>query len=392
MHHFLQKRAVLAFLFFLAAFLASAQSNRRFALVIGNSNYRNLDSLPNSVNDAEDIAASLKRLGWDVDQRSNLGNLDMGRVISAFMQKLKADKNNEGFFWYAGHGVEIEGENYLLPVDIGEEEDAARYSSTRLADLLSQFDQTAGNKVNIVVIDACRNNPFKSTPNGQRGSARSRGLVVVNHPPQDLFLMYSTAPGTTAADGVNKRNSPFAEAFLKNIAKQESLVQMATRVVAETRQLTDGQQRPWQGGSFSIPDYSLATVGSLPPSPPPTPPKPELVIDGFEWKNANGAITITGYTGNVKTISIPARINGISVTSIGERAFEGKKLQNVTIPDSVTSIGNYAFYHNPIIRITIGNNVTLGESAIQQGFGIDYAKNRKRAGTYAYKLFKWRFE
>jgi formylglycine-generating enzyme required for sulfatase activity len=201
----------------------------------------------------------------------------MGKAISTFMQKLKANGNNEGFFWYAGHGVEIDGENYLLPVDIGDEEDAARYSSTRLNDLLSQFERIAGNRVNVVIIDACRNNPFTRTPTGTRGASRSRGLVVVDHPPQDMFLMYSTAPGDTAADGVNKRNSPFAEAFLKHAGRQEPLVLMVTRVVDETRQLTNGQQRPYQGGSFSIPDYTLAAGGIVPPSPAPrpTPPQPE---------------------------------------------------------------------------------------------------------------------
>ncbi|GHT82848.1 hypothetical protein FACS1894137_02560 [Spirochaetia bacterium] len=270
---FIQRRALVAVLFFLATLGAMAQPNNRFALIIGNSDYRNIEKLPNTVNDAQDIAASLKRLGWDVDQRSNLGNLDMGRAITGFMQKLRANGDNEGFFWYAGHGVEIEGENYLLPVDIADEEDAALYSSTRLNVLLSQFEGTAGNKVNVVIIDACRNNPFKRTPTGKRGEDRSRGLANVEHP-QDMFLMYSTAPGETANDGKGKRNSPFAEAFLKHIANKESLVQMAARVVGETRQLTKGEQRPYHGGSFSIPDYSLAVSGVVPPPERPMP-------DGF---------------------------------------------------------------------------------------------------------------
>ncbi|GHT82226.1 hypothetical protein FACS1894137_00710 [Spirochaetia bacterium] len=270
---FIQRRALVAVLFFLAALGAMAQANNRFALIIGNSDYRNIWKLPNPVNDARDIAASLKRLGWDVDQPSNLRNVDMGRAISGFMQKLRANRDSEGFFWYAGHGVEIDKENYLLPVDIENDEDAARYSSIRLKDLMSQFED-AGNKVNVVIIDACRDNPFPPKPAGrQRGGTRSRGLVTVYHP-QDMFLMYSTAPGETANDGEGKQNSPFAEAFLKHIANKESLVDMVTRVVKETGLLTNGIQRPYHVGSFGIPGYSLAVSGVVPPPEWPMP-------DGF---------------------------------------------------------------------------------------------------------------
>jgi formylglycine-generating enzyme required for sulfatase activity len=100
----------------------------------------------------------------------------------------------------------------------------------------------------MVILDACRDNPFKNLPGGSRGL--SRGFVTVEHPPQDIFIMFSTAPGTTAADGEGTRNSPFTEAFLKYIDSGEILPVMAGLVTRETMRLTNGKQRPYQNGSI----------------------------------------------------------------------------------------------------------------------------------------------
>ncbi|MDR1105922.1 MAG: caspase family protein, partial [Treponema sp.] len=232
-----------------AAYAGNAQSAGRFALVIGNGDYRYVDNLPNTVNDASDMAEKLSSLGYAVDLRLNIDSGVMARAISDWVRRLSAAPSNEGFFWYAGHGVQVSGENYLLPVDINAEDEAGIiYGSYPLGRLLLSLEQTAKNKLNLVILDACRDNPFKNLPGGSRGL--SRGFVTVEHPPQDIFIMFSTAPGTTAADGDGTRNSPFTEAFLKYIDSGEILPVMAGLVTRETMRLTGGKQRPYQNGSI----------------------------------------------------------------------------------------------------------------------------------------------
>ncbi|MDR1319262.1 MAG: caspase family protein, partial [Treponema sp.] len=230
----------------------------RFALVIGNSDYQYVDNLPNTANDASDIAEKLSSLGYSVDLQLN-GDLGaMTRAAAAWIRRLSGEESNEGFFWYAGHGIQVGGENYLLPVDINAEDEAGIvYGAYPLGRLLLSLEQSAKNKLNVVILDACRDNPFKNLRGGSRGL--SRGFVTVEHPPQDIFIMFSTAPGTTAADGEGVRNSPFTEAFLKYIDSGEILPVMAGLITRETMRLTGGKQRPYQNGSIvSELYYSIA--------------------------------------------------------------------------------------------------------------------------------------
>jgi formylglycine-generating enzyme required for sulfatase activity len=238
---------------------ASQTVGPRYALVIGNGGYRHVDSLANTVNDTSGIAEKLKGLGYTVDTFIDSDLAGMSRAVSAWIRQLSTDRASEGFFWYAGHGMQVAGENYLLPVDINAEDEAGIvYGSYPLGRLLLSLEQTARNKLNVVVLDACRDNPFKNLPGGSRGL--SRGFVTVEHPPQDIFVMFSTSPGTTATDGESGQNSPFAEAFLKYMDSSEILPVMAGLVTRETMRLTGGRQRPYQNGSIvSELYYSLSS-------------------------------------------------------------------------------------------------------------------------------------
>jgi formylglycine-generating enzyme required for sulfatase activity len=227
-----------------------AQENRRHALVIGNSDYRHVEKLVNPPNDAVDIAAKLCTLGYQTELRLDTTLEELDRAVADYLRRLGSHSDNEGFFWYAGHGVQINGENYLLPVDINADDNPGIiYGSYPLNRLLLALEESAGNKLNVVVLDACRDNPFRSRGGGSRGL--SRGLSTVEHPPQDLFIMFSTAPGTAAADGERgRRNSPFAEAFLKYMDSPEILPVTASLIARETMRLTGGKQRPFQNGSM----------------------------------------------------------------------------------------------------------------------------------------------
>ena len=118
------------------------------------------------------------------------------------------NRDNEGFFWYAGHCVQIDGENFLLPVDVdGTDDISVKYLSFPVNRLIESFEKTARNKVNVVVLDVCRNNPFTNSTGKSRNL--SRGLSVLHDLPPDLFVIYSTAAGDEAADGAaGKCNSP----------------------------------------------------------------------------------------------------------------------------------------------------------------------------------------
>jgi formylglycine-generating enzyme required for sulfatase activity len=303
----MKRFVLLSALLAVIAFAAQAQTGNRYALVIGNARYQSIESLTNPVNDATDIAAKLRQLGYQVELKLNAKNADMARAISDYIRQLSSNRNNEGFFWYAGHGVQLEGENYLLPIDVEIDDDTAiKYSSYPLNRLIESFDRSAHNKVNVVVIDACRNNPFRNMAGGNRTVAR--GLNVVEHIPQDLFIMYSTAAGDVAADGERgMRNSPFAEAFLKHIAANEAFLIVASKITLETLNLTGQKQRPFQLGSIiSSPYYSLNPAGVTPPQPSPavTPPQiPRNVRAGtpgtdsvtLNWDSAGSGVSYKVY-------------------------------------------------------------------------------------------------
>ncbi|GMO59566.1 MAG: hypothetical protein Ta2A_05500 [Treponemataceae bacterium] len=239
---------------------AQEAAGGRYALVIGNQEYQKIQPLLNPVNDARDIAAALKKLGYAIDEpHLNLTRHGMLDAVDAFIAQLAENPQNEGFFWYAGHGVQIRGENYLLPVDVSvESESRVASDAYPLNSLLDRFSE-ADNKVNVVIIDACRNNPLPSTSRGNN----TRGLAVVSAVPQDLVVMYSTAAGSTAEDGApGTRNSPFAQAFLQNIANAEPLALVLADVTQTTFRLTESRQRPFQAGSIMNKNYSLKEIAA----------------------------------------------------------------------------------------------------------------------------------
>ncbi|MFP3042886.1 tetratricopeptide repeat protein [Treponema primitia] len=311
MYRVIQKQAVLAILLFLAAILAGAQSNQRFALVIGNGNYQYLDRLSNPPNDATDIAAALTALGYRTELKLNLGNADMGRAITDYIGRLGTNPSNEGFFWYAGHGVQIDGENYLLPVDINAKDNVdIEYGSFSVNRLIRTLDQNARNKVNVVVLDACRNNPFRNMSGSSRGL--SRGLATVRELPSDLFMIFSTSAGDIAADGESgQRNSPFARAFLKHINSSDDLSIVVRSITRETLALTDNHQSPYHEGRIINLDYYSLNPRNSPPAPAST-PQPVAPATGdakASYDRGNAARTRRDFDTAIREYTEAIRIN-----------------------------------------------------------------------------------
>jgi uncharacterized caspase-like protein len=374
-------------------------AQNRYALVIGNSAYRNLDRLSNPGNDAEDVAAALGRLGYRVTLKRDLGIDALDKAVSDYTALLALNPANEGFFWYAGHGVQIdETGNYLLPVDFPKIEDRpenrsrlvrAAYAVNELLDALDR----AQNRANVVVLDACRNNPL---PNAGRSGGASRGLSIVANTPPDLIIMYSTAAGAAADDGaLGKRNSPFAEAFLKHIAKPDPIQLVMADITGETLFLTGNRQRPYQAGTIVNRNYSLnpnpPPVAAAPPARTPpaqtaapaparTPPVQESAAQDFQTTASGNGLEIAKYKGKGGTVVIPASIGGKSVTSIGKEAFSGcSGLTSVTIPGSVTSIGELAFASCSKLTAI---SVSAGNQRYKDIDGVLFTKDGKTLHTY----------
>src|SRR4051812_36259783 len=201
--------AVAASLCLLAATLSSAQAEPRIALVIGNSNYGSeIGKLPNPVNDAALMASALQQTGFTVIKVSDADQKQMKRAIADFGDKLAAaGPKATGLFFYAGHGVQVQGQNYLVPIgaQIDKEADVSIESVTA-DDVMAQME-FAANQVNIIILDACRNNPVaRSMRSATRGLAPMQSTSV-----RGTFIAYSTSPGQTAADGTGK-NSPYSQA------------------------------------------------------------------------------------------------------------------------------------------------------------------------------------
>ena len=183
---------------------------RRVALVIGNGDYQAATKLINPVNDAADIGEVLAGLGFDVEVRIDADLDTMEKAVLRFGNKLAGSTDSVGFFYYAGHGVQSNGENYLIPVDARlSAESMLRTRAIPLQFVLDSIGE-AGNKLNIIVLDACRDNPFSWA----RSSAR--GLAVVGIQPAASIVVYSTSAGKVAQDGTG-RNGTFTEELLRHL-------------------------------------------------------------------------------------------------------------------------------------------------------------------------------
>jgi hypothetical protein len=234
--------AMLAFL----ALVAPALAETRIALVVGNAGYQAVVSLENAVHDARLMAATLETRGFQTTLLTDADRATLTRAIGEFGRALReAGSEATGLFYYAGHGVQSFGTNYLLPVD-ARLTDAADLALVAVeAEAVLRQMASARNLTNIVILDACRNNPFQGIPD-----MNDNGLAEMKAP-TGTFLAYSTAPGAVALDGTGG-NSPFTRALAAQIAIDgqpiEQLFRSARVAVLEE---TNGAQTPWDASSLT---------------------------------------------------------------------------------------------------------------------------------------------
>jgi uncharacterized caspase-like protein len=234
---------VIGFVLAVGLFAQASASEQRVALVIGNGGYRSVPELRNSRNDADDISEQLKRLGFAVIDGRDLDRSAMQAALSRFAQRLRGSE--AGLVYYSGHGLQINGQNFLVPVDLKMDGGAfTPFEMVKLDDVIEALSYTDG--VRLLVLDACRDNPFANVlaqNKGSRGAGTTRGLAKIERS-QGMLIAYSTQPNAVAADG-NGRNSPFTGALVREM--QVPGLEVATvfrRVAVNVNRESGGAQTP----------------------------------------------------------------------------------------------------------------------------------------------------
>lgn len=225
--------------------VSPALAAKRVALIIGNSQYKHTQKLTNPENDSRLIASILRKQGFEVLEHQNLDFKSMKRAIKAYTSKLEEHgKQTIGLVFYAGHGVQSGGRNYLVPVDAQIAKEGDVEIETISSQALLSGVRIAGNRLNIIILDACRNNPY-------RGIFRSasRGFTRMDAPIGSL-VAFSTAPGTVAADG-SGTNSPYTAALARAMVEPGLKIEdVFKRTRATVYAATGGKQVPWESSSI----------------------------------------------------------------------------------------------------------------------------------------------
>ncbi len=226
--------------------LPQAHAGTRLALVLGNAKYEAVPALDNPSNDAADLAQALRSVGFEVIEQRDANREAMAKAVRDFSERLRGA--DVALFFYAGHGLQMNGENYLLPVDARIESAAdVRFNTINLSDI--QQEMEGSGRANIIILDACRNNPFaEKLARGGRG-VTTRGLGRIDATGEGSLIVYYTQPNNVALDGAG-RNSTFTGALLKYVGTPGlEGRRMISKVRGDVLQATDRRRTPWDSSS-----------------------------------------------------------------------------------------------------------------------------------------------
>jgi len=341
-------------LFLLLPSLLLAQENMeapKFALVIGNSAYTGITQLNNPVNDAGDIANVLEGFGFTVEKVLNGSLEQMENAIMQMKNRLSISKDSMGFLFYAGHGVQSNGENYLLPVDSNiPGESYLRQRAVSVHTMLDELNN-AGNLLNIVILDACRDNPYSWRRSG------SRGLAVVGNQPADSIVVYATSAGSTADDGQG-RNGLFTEHLLNNMKDPGVDVnEIFRRTMGDVARASDNRQRPAVYNQFP----GLAYLDRAP------------VLSG----GTSASETVAQASAVVKPDTLPAQ---------GDIKPGGKLRENDSPDSRLATLGasvGSAFSTPMFIGTIRGTIAPLPNSFLELGMDFGLGSNHENAGYFS---------
>jgi len=275
---------------------AALADDPRIALVIGNSEYRSAP-LPNPVNDAHLMTSTLRALGFHVIERTDADQETMKRAIQEFGERLEsAGPSAMGLFFYAGHGVQLNGRNYLIPTSAVINREGDMEIEAVSADWVLAQMRYARNRLNLVILDACRNNPFAR---GLRSAGR--GLAKMDAPAGTL-IAYSTAPGDVAEDG-DGHNSPYTESLARSMLEvAEPVEQVFKRARVAVMETTVGRQIPWESSSLTGDFFFVEPVeeaessaSSAPVDSAGQPSGADQAIEIAFWQSLQGSQSIAEY-------------------------------------------------------------------------------------------------
>ncbi len=225
----------------------SVHAADRFSLVIGNANYVDEAVLGNTLNDAHDVASKLRKLGFDVTSLENAGARQMRRAVNRYLADIRG-RSGISVIYYSGHGVQDNNRsNYLLPVDAQIEREAdIPAEGIPVNQMLANLEQRPDSAVSLVVLDACRNNPFSTHTRGSQ-----RGLARVGTPPGGTLVLYAASPGQTADDNPDERNGLFTQHFLNQLDRPGLDIEDAfERVALAVKSDSAGRQVPYKEGNL----------------------------------------------------------------------------------------------------------------------------------------------
>lgn len=290
------KRPMFLIIVFSLAFAQLSIAQQKYALVIGNANYTGITSLNNPLNDAGDMEEVLKNMGFAVNKILNGSRETIEAAVIQLGRQLSGNSSSYGFFFYAGHGVQSRGENYLIPIGANiPSENALRDRAVPLQWVMEELND-AGNELNIIVLDSCRDNPFS----WNRSS--SRGLAPVTRAPPGSIIFYATSDGQPAADGIG-RNGLFTTQLLSNLQTPElEVTEVLRRTGAAVSQASGGIQIPAIYNQFFGKAYlgssSMETISAPISTASGSEAVPVFASPGFAY--INGGTFIMGSPGNEK--------------------------------------------------------------------------------------------
>ena len=361
-------------------------TGQRLALVIGNADYTKAP-LRNPVNDATDMARVLKTLGFDVTLATDARQSEMKRLIRDFGARLRA--GGVGLFFFAGHGMQVSGRNYLIPVGADIQDEADVEDQAVDVNLLLDKMDVAGNGLNIVILDACRNNPFRRGFSRDQGS---EGLAQISAP-NGTLLAYATAPGKVASDG-NGRNGLYTSELMKQLMKPGLRLEdvfIQTRI--QVKQQSAGRQVPWENGAlegvFYFSNRETTTQTELLPSASLSADRETSFWNSIQnstevadfqeylkkYPNGEFAGLARNRISKLENASKPNSGNGISGTRPPVVPAPAKQMTNrlgmefVLIPEGSFEMGSNKGEANekPVHRVTITKPYYLGKYEVTQG-------------------------
>ena len=268
------------FLAMLFCMTGHAWAEQRSALVIGNSAYA-FGPLLNPQNDAQLLAQTLEKTGFTVKTVLNADRQTMQKALLDFSRDIR-DKDTVGLFYFAGHGAQVAGQNYLIPVDADiKAESEVKIFGINVDEFVSTLERADG-RTNIVILDSCRNNPF-----GAAARSARKGLAAIDAP-AGTFIAYSTAPGQVALDGEGQ-NSPYAQALSKAMTQPNVSIEQAFKLTRrDVLDATDKVQVPWESSSLTG-DFVFTPAEAAAPQPEPAPA--ELAVAVAETAPAPQVVT-----------------------------------------------------------------------------------------------------